>query len=47
MPIWGREFREDAVELTRDFGISPQDAESFVRGRIIALTGYIYTLQVK
>jgi mono/diheme cytochrome c family protein len=47
MPVWGREFREDAVELTRGFGISPKDAESYVRGRIIALIGYIYTLQVK
>ena len=47
MPVWGGEFREDAAELTRGFGISPKDAESYVRGRIIALIGYIYTLQVK
>ena len=47
MPVWGREYREDAAELTRGFGISPQNAESFVRGRIISLIGYIYTLQVK
>lgn len=47
MPVWGTEFREDAAELTRGFGISPKDAESYVRGRIIALIGYIYTLQAK
>lgn len=47
MPVWGAEFREDAAELTRGFGISPKDAESYVRGRIIALIGYIYTLQAK
>jgi mono/diheme cytochrome c family protein len=47
MPVWGIEFREDAAELTRGFGISPRDAESYVRGRIIALIGYIYTLQTK
>jgi mono/diheme cytochrome c family protein len=47
MPVWGREFREDAAELTHGFGISPKDAESYVRGRIIALIGYIYTLQEK
>jgi mono/diheme cytochrome c family protein len=47
MPVWGTEFREDAAELTRGFGISPKDAESYVRGRIISLIGYIYTLQTK
>jgi mono/diheme cytochrome c family protein len=47
MPIWGREYRQDAADLTRGFGINPEDAESYVRGRIIALIGYIYTLQEK
>ena len=47
MPVWGSEFRDDAADLTRGFGISPKDAESYVRGRIIALIGYIYTLQAK
>ena len=47
MPIWGTAFREDAAELTRGFGISPKDAELYVRGRIISLIGYIYTLQAK
>jgi mono/diheme cytochrome c family protein len=47
MPVWGREYRQDAADLTRGFGINPEDAESYVRGRIIALIGYIYTLQEK
>ena len=47
MQVFGSEYREDAAELTRGFGISPKDAELYVRGRIISLIGYIYTLQVK
>jgi mono/diheme cytochrome c family protein len=47
MPVWGREYRQDAADLTRGFSITPEDAESYVRGRIIALIGYIYTLQAK
>jgi len=47
MPVWGREFHRDAADLTREFGINPEDAQSYVRGRIISLIGYIYTLQAK
>jgi mono/diheme cytochrome c family protein len=47
MPVWGKEYSDDAAELTSGFGIAPKDRESFVRGRIIALIGYIYTLQAK
>jgi mono/diheme cytochrome c family protein len=47
MPVWGRSYAEDAEELTSGFGITPKDRESYVRGRIIALIGYIYTLQEK
>jgi mono/diheme cytochrome c family protein len=47
MPVWGREFRQDADDLTRGFGINPEDAQSYVRGRIISLIGYIYILQAK
>ena len=47
MPIWGRWHAEGVEELTRGFGISPKDRESYVRGLIIALIGYIYTLQEK
>ena len=47
MPVWGREYRDDAADLSRGFGITRRDAESYVRGRIISLIGYIYTLQEK
>ena len=47
MPVWGSEYRDDAAELFRGFGISAKDTESFVRGRIVALIGYIYSLQEK
>jgi mono/diheme cytochrome c family protein len=45
MPVWGDAFHRDAGEL--GFPLSPQNAESLVRGRIIALISYIYTLQSK
>jgi mono/diheme cytochrome c family protein len=45
MPIFGRDYNQEAREY---FGIAdPKGIESFVRGRIIALIGYIYTLQGK
>jgi mono/diheme cytochrome c family protein len=45
MPIWGRDYSQEAGEY---FGsATPKGIESFVRGRIIALIGYIYTLQMK
>lgn len=45
MPIWGRDYSQEAGEY---FGsATPKGIESFVRGRIIALVGYIYTLQEK
>ena len=47
MPVWGNQYIGQAVGSTGGFGITPKDRESFVRGRIIALIGYIYTLQVK
>ncbi len=47
MAVWGSEFRRDAAELSRGFPLSLLNAESFVRGRIVALIGYIYTLQAK
>jgi len=46
MPVWGDEYREQAVELGGGWGTS-KEYGSFVRGRIIALIGYIYTLQAK
>ncbi len=45
MPVWGGIYRTDATEIAGF--ITPQDAESFVRGRIIALIAYVYSLQEK
>ena len=50
MPVWGNYFarrRENEVDITTGFRVNPKDLESYVRGRIIALIGYIYTLQEK
>ncbi len=44
MPVWGS---ENAVDLTTGFRVNPKELDSFVRGRLIALIGYIYTLQAK
>ncbi len=40
MPVWGS---ENAVDLTTGFRVNPKELESYVRGRIIALIGYIST----
>jgi mono/diheme cytochrome c family protein len=45
MPIFGRDYSQEAGEY---HGIViPKDIESYVRGRIVALIGYIYSLQEK
>jgi hypothetical protein len=45
MPIFGRDYSQEAGEY---YGIAtPKGIESYVKGRIIALIGYIYTLQAK
>jgi len=44
MPVWGS---ENEVDVTTGFRVNPKDLESYVRGRIIALLGYIYSLQTK
>lgn len=46
MPIWGNYFNEQAPELTGPEA-TQADYTSFVRGRILALVGYVYTLQAK
>jgi mono/diheme cytochrome c family protein len=46
MPVWGDRYSAEAAGLTFGFG-TPKDLESFVRGRIIALIGYLYSLQAK
>jgi hypothetical protein len=44
MPIWGLDYQARAIA---DAGDVPYDAETFVRGRNLALTGYLCRLQVK
>jgi mono/diheme cytochrome c family protein len=46
MPVWGDVFSMRMQNYYFEFG-TRRDLESYVRGRIIALVGYIYTLQAK
>jgi hypothetical protein len=46
MPVWGDHFSYEA-RYTMGAIAPTKDVDSFVRGRIIALVGYIYTLQAK
>lgn len=44
MPIWGQRYR---VEAAKHYVDLPYDERAFVRARILALTEYLSTLQVK
>jgi mono/diheme cytochrome c family protein len=44
MPIWGRDYRVMADSYYVD---APYDQAAFVRARILALTEYVYRLQVR
>lgn len=46
MPIWGRQYDAKATAYYSDFP-APYNVGSFVRGRILALTTYVYELQAK
>jgi len=46
MPVWGDRYTQQVSELTGGLG-TPAELESFTRGRILALIGYISTLQEK
>ena len=46
MPIWGNEYNAKAADHYADY-IRDYNAEGFVRGRILALINYIYSMQVK
>ena len=46
MPVWGNVYSVRMQGYTDGFG-SSKDLESYARGQIIALIGYIYTLQTK
>jgi len=46
MPVWGATFsREEAAKMGSGMFGNTQNLESLVRGRIVALVGYIYSLQ--
>ncbi len=45
MPVWGNEYREDSRRIWGN--ATREELSSYVRGRIIGLIGYIYTLQAK
>jgi mono/diheme cytochrome c family protein len=44
MPVWGLGYRAEAAEY---YARAPANAEAHVRDRILALTEYVYRLQVK
>lgn len=44
MQVWGQEYREEAAKHFGGYE-TPQDLSSFARGKIIALIGYIASLQ--
>lgn len=46
MPVWGAEYKYEAGWRMGVF-LTQKDVDSFIRGRIIALIGYIYSLQEK
>ena len=46
MPVWGNDYWEQGADLLRE-NTTPDELNSFARGRIIALIGYVYTLQEK
>ncbi|MGA8055102.1 MAG: c-type cytochrome [Burkholderiales bacterium] len=47
MPIWGADYRLRATGQRDDVGNYLYDTDAFVRGRILALTEYVYRLQAK
>lgn len=46
MPIWGNEYNARAAEYYADF-LRNYSAEGYVRGRILALVNYVYSLQAQ
>lgn len=44
MPVWGKRYSVGAAEYYVDV---PYDPEAYVRGRVLALTEYVYRLQAK
>ena len=46
MLIWGNEFSREGENRSGGYAM-PQELNSYARGKIIALIGYIYSLQTK
>jgi len=46
MPIWGKDYLRQARDAYRDYE-GPYNAEVYTRTRILALTDYLYRMQVK
>jgi mono/diheme cytochrome c family protein len=46
MPVWGEEYSVEGASVSAGTATSPE-LNSYARGRIVALIGYIYTLQAK
>jgi len=46
MQVWGSEFREEGAKRSGPYA-TPQEISSYARGRVIALIGYIASLQGK
>ncbi len=44
MPVWGKRYSVAAAEYYVDV---PYDPEAYIRGRVLALTEYVYRLQAK
>jgi hypothetical protein len=45
MPVWGQAFRRQSSVYFQNYPV--EDQESNARSRILALTEYVYRLQVK
>ncbi len=46
MPVWGNKYGEQGDKAAGGYATS-QELDSYARGKIIALIGYIYSLQAK
>lgn len=46
MPIWGNEYNAKATAYYSDY-LRDYSSEGFIRGRILALINYVYSLQEK
>lgn len=47
MPVWGREYRQEALRAAGPEGAAFAQPEWYVRGRIVALIDYLARIQAK